>query len=167
MQLTARRVSADDGRDVYCFLQQFPYDENGFINSVAGKTYDEYKLWLQGAVAACRQEGIVDGWKVPQSVYWLYLDEQPIGYGKVRHFLTDSLREAGGHIGLSIHPEFRGNGYGKAFLSLLKDECRLLGMEELLCTIRNENTASIQMALACDGVLDRVTDERHYITIHL
>ena len=85
----------------------------------------------------------------------------------MRHFLTDSLKEAGGHIGLSIHPAFRSRGYGKIFLSLLKDECRVLGMDEILCTIRNENYASIQMALACDGVLERVTEKRHYITIQL
>ena len=167
MRLTMRRVSADDGKDIYLFLQQLPYDENGFINSVAGMTYDEYQLWLQGAADACRQEGIVDGWKVPQSIYWLFLDEQPIGYGKVRHFLTDSLRDAGGHIGLSIHPAFRGRGYGKTFLAKLIEECRTLGIEALLCTIRNENRASIQLALACGGVLDRVTDKRHYITIQL
>ena len=130
-------------------------------------TYDEYQLWLKGAADACRQEGIVDGWKVPQSIYWLFLDEQPIGYGKVRHFLTESLRDAGGHIGLSIHPAFRGRGYGKVFLALLIEECRTLGIEALLCTIRNENRASIQMVLACGGVLDRVTDKRHYITIQL
>ena len=167
MRLTMHRVSADDGKDVYFFLQQLPYDENGFINSVAGMTYDEYQLWLKGAADACRQEGIVDGWKVPQSIYWLYLDGQPIGCGKVRHFLTDSLRDAGGHIGLSIHPAFRGRGYGKTFLAMLIEECRTLGIEALLCTIRNENRASIQMALACGGVLDRVTDKRHYITIQL
>ena len=167
MQLTVRKVSPDDGSDIYRFLQQLPYDENGFVNSVSGKTYDEYQLWLRGAVAACCQEGIVDGWKVPQTIYWLYLDGQPIGYGKVRHFLTDSLRESGGHIGLSIHPAFRGSGYGKAFLSLLKAECRLLDMTEVLCTIRNENKASIQMALSCGGVLNRVTEERHYITIQI
>ena len=167
MRLTMHRVSADDGKDVYLFLQQLPYDENGFINSVAGMTYDEYQLWLKGAADACRQEGIVDGWKVPQSIYWLFLDEQPIGYGKVRHFLTESLRDAGGHIGLSIHPAFRGRGYGKTFLAMLIEECRTLGIEALLCTIRNENRASIQMALACGGVLDRVTDKRHYITIQL
>lgn len=167
MELSIRKVSFDDGPDVYHFLQQLPYDENGFINSVAEKTYEEYRVWLQGAVEASRQTGLIDGWKVPQSIYWLYLDGQPIGYGKVRHFLTDSLRESGGHIGISIHPAFRGSGYGKAFLSLLKAECRLLGMEEVLCTIRNENRASIQMAFSCGGVLDRVTDERHYITLQL
>ena len=167
MQLTVRKVSPDDGSDIYRFLQQLPYDENGFINSVSGKTYDEYQLWLKGAVAACCQEGVVDGWKVPQSIYWLCLDGQPIGYGKVRLFLTESLRDAGGHIGLSIHPAFRGRGYGKTFLAMLIEECRTLGIEALLCTIRNENRASIQMALACGGVLDRVTDKRHYITIQL
>ena len=167
MQLSLRKASPDDGADVYRFLQLLPADENGFINSVAGKTFEEFRLWLQGAVAGSQQVGIADGWKVPQTVYWLYLDGYPIGIGKIRHFLTDSLKEAGGHLGISIHPAFRGKGYGKAFLNLLKDECRLLGIDEILCTIRNENRASIQMALACGGVLNRITEKRNYITIPL
>lgn len=165
--LTVRKAAANDGLDVYQFLRELPANENGFINSAAGKTYAEYQIWLKGIVANAEQQGIVDGWKVPQSTYWLYLEDQPIGYGKIRHFLTESLKESGGHIGISIHPDYRGKGYGKAFLTLLIEECRTLGIEELLCTIRNENRASIQMALACGGILDRVTDERHYIKICL
>ena len=167
MELSIRKVSFDDGPDIYHFLQQLPYDENGFINSVAEKTYEEYRVWLQGTVEASRQTGLIDGWKVPQTVYWLYCDAQPIGYGKVRRFLTDSLREAGGHIGISIHPDYRGRGYGKGFLTLLMEACRRLGMDELYCTVKNENGASIQMALSCGGSLDRVSDQRHYITIKL
>lgn len=167
MVLTIKKATVNDGMDIYRFLQELPADENGFINSTVGKTYEEYRIWLKGAVANSEQQGVADGWKVPQSTYWLYLDDQPIGYGKIRHFLTDSLREAGGHIGISIRPQFRGRGYGKAFLALLKDECRALGIDELLCTIRNENKSSIRIALACGGILEHVTEKRHYITIRL
>lgn len=165
MQLLVRKAAENDGMDIYQLLQQLPYNENGFINSAAGKSYEEFQQWLKGVVAESRQTGLVDGWKVPQSVFWFYLDEQPIGFGKIRHFLTESLRVSGGHIGISIHPQFRGQGYGKAFIALLLNECRALGIEEVLCTIQNENLASIRAVLACGGTVQRVSEERHYLTI--
>ncbi len=38
-----RKLSPDDGRDVYDMLQELPREENGFINGCNGKTYDEFK----------------------------------------------------------------------------------------------------------------------------
>ena len=67
----------------------------------------------------------------------------------------------------SICPKFRAQGYGKAFIAVLKPECQKLGINELLCTVKNQNKVSIQTVLACGGVIDRITDERHYITITL
>ena len=45
-------LSSTDGMDVYEFLQGIPAEENGFMNSAAGLTYDAYKQWL------VRQEAI-------------------------------------------------------------------------------------------------------------
>lgn len=167
MQLTIRKASVYDGADVFQLLQQLPPDENGFINSAAGKNYEEYRLWLERVVAAGQQHAIIDRWKVPQSTYWLYCDETPIGYGKIRHFLTEKLKETGGHLGISIHPQWRGKGCGKAFIGLLLDESRKLGIDELLFTVRNENLASIKAVISNGGVLQEVTNERHYLTIRL
>ena len=167
MQLAVRKASIADSLDIYQLLQQLPANENGFINSVAGKTYEEYRQWLESTVASSRQEEIVDGWKVPQSTFWLYLDEQPIGYGKIRHFLTEKLKATGGHLGISIHPQYRGKGYGKAFIQLLLEESHKLGIHELLFTIKNENLPSINAVLANGGILQQITSERHYLTIQL
>ncbi len=43
MGLEIRKLTIDDGHDIYEMLQELPADENGFINSVHGKTFDEYK----------------------------------------------------------------------------------------------------------------------------
>ena len=86
MALTIKRANLCDGVDVYELLQTLPADENGFVNSMAGKSYQDFQAWLQGVVANAQQKGIVDGWKVPQSTYWLYLDGNPIGYGKFAIF---------------------------------------------------------------------------------
>ena len=45
-------------------LQSIPANENGFINSVNGKSYQEYNKWLKGALENSLQEGVIDGCKV-------------------------------------------------------------------------------------------------------
>ncbi len=116
MGLTIRKLAIDDAEDIYNMLQEIPADENGFINSANGKTYDEYRLWLEKSYATSLQEGIIDGWKVPETIFWLFEDGKPVGIGKIRHYLTDRLLEAGGNIGYSIIPEARGRGLGKSLL---------------------------------------------------
>lgn len=167
MDLTIRKLAIDDAEDIYNMLQEIPADENGFINSANGKTYDEYRLWLEKSYATSLQEGIIDGWKVPETIFWLFEDGKPVGFGKIRHYLTDRLLEAGGNIGYSIIPEARGRGLGKKFVAGLIEEGRKIGVERLLFTIRNSNIPSIKSALANGGVIEKVTDERHYISVVL
>ena len=45
-------------------LQSIPANENGFINSVNGKSYQEYNKWLKGALENSLQEGVIDGYKI-------------------------------------------------------------------------------------------------------
>lgn len=47
------------------------------------------------------------------------------------------------------------------------EEGKIIGIERLLFTINNNNTPSIRVALANGGVIERVTEERHYISIVL
>ena len=109
--LELKRLSVDDGLDIYTMLQEIPAEENGLINKANGLTFDEYKEWLIVKQRESEQEGIVDGWKVPSTTFWLYADGIPVGFGSVRHFLTEALRKAGGNIGYGIAPAFRGKGY--------------------------------------------------------
>ncbi|MCM1120011.1 MAG: hypothetical protein NC543_11725 [bacterium] len=88
-----KKLSIGDGRDIYEMLQELPSEENGFINSVNGKTFDEYREWLKKSAQSSEQVGVVDGWKVPETIYWFYENNRPVGFGKVRHFLTDALLE--------------------------------------------------------------------------
>ncbi len=113
-----RRLSVDDGMDVYIMLQEIPKEENGLMNNANGLSFEEYKEWLKRKYAESEQIGIIDGWKVPSTTYWLYADEKPVGFGSIRHFLTDALRKAGGNIGYGIAPKYREKGYGKKILGL-------------------------------------------------
>ena len=164
MELELRKLSPEDGRDVYDLLQTLPADENGFMNPTNGLSYGQYKDWLRRAVACSEQVGLVDG-KVPETIFWLYEDGKPVGMGKVRHLMTEALLKKGGNIGYAILPSARGRGLGKKLLALLVAESKQLHADRLLLTIQNHNLPSIRIALANGGRIERVTADRHYIWI--
>ena len=160
-----RRLSVDDGMDVYIMLQEIPKEENGLMNNANGLSFEEYKEWLKRKHAESEQIGLMDGWKVPSTTYWLYADEKPVGFGTIRHFLTDALRKVGGNIGYGIAPKYRGKGYGKKILGLLLEEASRLGIDRALVTIQLDNAASKAVALANGGVIAGQTDERILVWI--
>ncbi len=164
--LELKRLSVDDGLDIYKMLQEIPAEENGFINKANGLTFDEYKEWLIARNIDSEQEGIVDGWKVPYTTFWLYADGVPVGFGSVRHFLTEALSKIGGHIGYGIAPQYRGKGYGNEILRLLLSEAHKLEIEKALVTVRLDNMASQAVALANGGVITGRTNERLLIWIN-
>lgn len=163
--LELKKLSLDDGLDIYHMLQEIPKEENGLCNEAKGLTFDEYKKWLISKEQDDRQEGIVDSWKVPFTTFWLYADGIPVGFGSVRHFLTKALCKVGGNIGYGIAPQYRGKGYGKEILRLLLQEAHGLGIEKALVTIQLDNMASQAVALANGGVIAGRTDDRVLIWI--
>ncbi len=165
MNIELRPLSIDDGIDVYEMLQEIPKDENGFINGCNGKTYEEFKRWLIKSYNTANGIGLED-WMVPQNVYWLYIEGTPVGMGKLRHYLTDKLKEDGGHGGYAIRASFRNKGYGTLLLKLLIEQAKELKIDRLLLTIQNHNEASIKVALANGGQIDRINDIRHFIWIN-
>lgn len=167
MGIELRRLAVTDGTDIYEMLQELPADENGFINRAAGMRFDEYQEWLKGKVQESEQIGLVDGWKVPSTTFWLIEDGRPVGCGNLRHFLTDKLLEQGGNIGYSIRPSDRNRGLGKTLLSLLIKEGRKMHMDKLLITIHNQNAPSLHVALANGGKVEKTTGERTYVWIEL
>lgn len=161
-----KRLSPSDGIEIYDLLQSIPREENGLQNKANGLTYEEYKQWLICKQLESEQEGIVDGWKVPSTTYWLYVDDVPVGFGSVRIFLTEALKKAGGNIGYGIAAPFRGKGYGKELLRLLLIKAKEAGVEKALVTIHKDNIASQAVARANGGVLTESTAERVYFWIN-
>ena len=164
--LELRKLSVGDGKDVYQMLQDIPLEENGLQNNVNGLTYEAYQDWLVKKQQESELDGIVDGWKVPATTYWLYADGVPVGFGQLRHFLTDALRKAGGHIGYGIAPQYRGKGYGKELLKLLLRKADEMGIDKVLVTIHLDNRASLAVALANGGAIAEQTDERFLVWIN-
>jgi predicted acetyltransferase len=164
MLVELRQLSVLDGMDIYDMLQELPKEENGFLNSCHGLSYSEYREWLVKSDNTSKGVGLAD-WMVASTTYWLYVDGVPVGVGKLRHRLTDRLREEGGHGGYAIRPSQRGKGYGKQLLALLIGEAHVMGIGRLLLTVQNRNTPSIRVALGNGGIIEKVNEQRHYIWI--
>lgn len=162
-----KKLSINDGKDIYNLLQEMPKEENGLINKANGLSFEEFQAWLKAKQIESEQEGLVDGWKVPSTTFWLYVDGVPVGFGNLRHFLTEALSKAGGNIGYGIAPQFRGKGYGNILLKLLLQEARKIGLEKVLVTIHLDNIPSQKVALANGGVISEKTEERYLIWLDL
>ena len=163
--LEIKKLTALDGEDIYEMLQEIPHDENGFVNGANGLSPTDYKAWLEKEAKSSEQVGLIDGWKVPQTVFWLYEDGVPVGMGKVRHFLTDALRTAGGNVGYAIRPTKRGRGLGKSFVRMLIKEAHRIGVPEILITVHEDNIPSLKVALSTGGEFEKTENGRHYIWV--
>ena len=164
MNVKLHKLSIKDDVDIYDMLQEIPKLENGFRNSCNGKSYEDFKKWLVKCDRISKGIDLVEG-MVPQTVYWLYIDDKPVGMGKLRHKLSDTLMEKGGHGGYAIRPSCRFKGYGKLLLKLLLKEAIKLGISSVYLTIQNENIPSIKVALANGGIIHEKTDIMHRIWI--
>lgn len=111
MMVSVRQLTRPDGEDdvLYRMMQEIPSEENGFLNGARGLSRDAFAAWV------CRHADISQGIGLPtgyvrQTIYWMYVDEYPVGSAKLRHELTDALRVEGGNIGYGIRPSERGKG---------------------------------------------------------
>lgn len=164
-QLSLKPLSPDDGRDIYELLQQIDADDHGFGNKAYGMDYPQYREWLQNEYAV--DSGKLEAWMVPQSSYWLYYGDTPVGYGRIRHSLNDALRASGGHIGYAIGKPYRSKGYGHAILALLMTESRRLGLTELQIGANCDNLRSNRVIAAAGGRLLREVDGKNIYLVAL
>jgi len=102
---------------------------------------------------------------VQASAFWLYAGDRPVGFGKLRHRLNDTLRRDGGHIGYGVRPTERGRGYGSALLSRLLDEAAKLGIEQALITVNTHNEPSKGVAIGNGGKLTETIGDKHLFRI--
>ena len=160
-----KELSLNDGGEVYAMLQEIAADDNGFHNKVCGMSYDQFREWLAAEYAI--DHGLLEEWMVPQTSYWLYDGDRPVGYGRMRHDLNPKLSETGGHIGYAIRNTERGKGYGHAILSLLLDECKKRHLEVVQIGVREDNAASNRVVIRHGGKLVRTCNHKNIYHIYL
>lgn len=112
-----------------------------------------YVAWLreQALENSPRPAGIV-----PATTRWWVAGSEYLGRITIRHYLTDRLREAGGHIGYDVRPSARRQGHATAMLRAALPVARQLGIETALVTCDVTNTASRTVIERNGGVFQDV-----------
>lgn len=118
-------------------------------------TFAAYVTWLE---LSARGIDLPRGF-VAHSTYWLVDAKQEIlGVSNLRHHLTPTLTELGGHIGYGVRPSARRQGYATEMLRLSLIEARRIGIGPVRVTCARDNLASAKTILRNGGELD---DERY------
>ncbi|UHA72752.1 GNAT family N-acetyltransferase [Paenibacillus sp. 481] len=154
-----KALTVNDDKSIFAMVQEIGVGENGFTNSLLCDTFAEFQHILIRCARIATGEHLPLGY-VPQTVFWLYVNNEPVGYGKLRHHLNEQLREMGGHIGYIIRPTQRGKGYGRLMLHELLQQASLLGLQEVLLTCDEPNIRSRKVIEANHGVLAEVQQGR-------
>ena len=90
---------------------------------------------------------------VSETIYWACEGSHVVGRIALRHTLTESLKEFGGHIGYEVRPSCRKRGVAKEMLRLLLQTSKAQGIGTLLLTCAPDNLASNKTILANGGQL--------------
>lgn len=83
--------------------------------------------------------------RVPHTMLYGFVNGEIVGRVSVRHQLNDFLRKRGGHLGYAVAPKFRRKGYAQEMVRQALEYCRSLGLEKILITCGDENTASYRL----------------------
>ncbi|VEU80392.1 GNAT family N-acetyltransferase [Haploplasma axanthum] len=126
--------------------------------------YDEVSLWLKHLEEYSDRFNPNFNNNFVEGSQWLLVDDTNYIYGMVnlRHYLNDFLLNEGGHVGYSIRPSKRGQGYGKIQLKLALEILKGKNVDRVLVTCSDTNIQSYKTILSCGGVLENkiVSNER-------
>ena len=153
-KLHLRQPEASDREQVMAYREEFLAIDSRMDGTCALDQYDDFDAWLANVRAYSAPETTPAG-KVPATQY-LALDENEhlVGMVNLRHCLNDYLLEFGGHIGYSVRPADRKNGYAIQMLRLALDEAKALGLDRVRIACDRYNIASAKTIQANGGVLD-------------
>lgn len=148
-------MPVDDG--VWQMVLEIGPGENGFSNGLYAEEREEWERRVDAAIAMVSGDNLPDHY-VPQTTYVLYVEGKPVGFGKLRPQLNEALRKHGGHIGYSIRPSCRRQGFGKLMLGELMQEARLRGLDQVLLTCDEGNMASRGIIESQGGMLEQQSE---------
>ena len=84
------------------------------------------------------------------------VDAELVGRVSIRHELDAYLTDFGGHIGYGVRPKHRRRGYATEMLRQALVIARAEGVERILVTCDDDNSASILIVERAGGILDDV-----------
>ncbi len=169
MKIELKQLNVNMAEQEYEMFQGILYIENGFTNPAYNLSYKKYKKWLQKVDNYSRGIGLPKDW-IPYTTYILYVDNVPIGYGRVRHSSSEYLETVvgAGNFGYGISKEHRGKGYGNILFKELLKTCKEHGYKEIKLFPLKTNEATVKIMLKNSGkIIGDFKGEKHIILIPL
>ncbi|MTI47939.1 GNAT family N-acetyltransferase [Sporosalibacterium faouarense] len=157
MNMELKELSLSDGQEIYKMIVEIGPGENGFGNRGYDIEFKDFSNFLQDNIEMSKGIGLKSEY-VSQTMFWLMVNNKPVGIGKLRHYLNEHLREHGGHIGYCIRPSERGKGYGNIILKELLKESKKKGITEVLLTCNEDNVPSRKVIEYSKGILEEVNE---------
>ena len=169
MKVELKQLSVNMTEQEYVMFQGIPDIENGFTNPAYNLTYTEYKKWLQEVDNHSKGINLPDGW-IPYTTYILYINDIPVGYGRIRHSSSEYLETVvgAGNFGYGISKEYRGKGYGDILFKELLKKCKEHGYNEIKLFPLKTNEVTIKIMIKNGGrIIGNFKDEKYIISIPL
>jgi len=160
------RVQDSDYKKTYDLYMTFEADENGYINSVYGYTYDQFLEWIEMKRNWSMGLELPEGF-VPDTTFVLEDNGNYIGVFNLRHCLNDFLREGAGHIGYCISKEYRGRNYGSKGLALTLKKAKEINIDEAYLSVNKNNPASLKVMLKNGARIDHDNEKEYFIRIKI
>ena len=157
-----RKINMQDAVAQWEYTTALPADENGLTNPFHGISYEEYMEKALPELISYEHPVNMPDWFVPETYYYLWDGGRLVGEFRIRHHLTEALRQGAGHIGYSIRRDLRGKGYGTEGLRLTAEIARTIVPEdEIYLRVNKDNIAS-QKVMLKNGAYRAGEDENHY-----
>jgi predicted acetyltransferase len=138
-------------REYFEMLEEWQRNGEEPVPWVLSLNASDFPALVEKLEQSTRGIGLAEGW-VPHSTYWLVNAERRIlGVVNIRHRLTESLNQIGGHIGYGIRPSERRKGYASELLRLSLAVTRDLGIREVLVICDAGNIGSEKTILKNGG----------------
>jgi len=125
---------------------------SAYYGAVADLTDDELPGYVEMLVADTRERSPRPAGYVPSTHLWWVDGEQFLGRLHIRHRLTPSLRDEGGHLGYHVPLPHRRRGHATAMLAASLPVAAALEIDCLLLTCDADNIASRKVIEANGGL---------------
>ena len=155
-RLILRLPTAEDEKEILKIVDEFKANGEDDISGAGDvENFKDYQDWLKNLLLHTKKETLPKGRVLAtQFISVRKSDNKIVGFVNLRHELNDYLLKFGGHIGDSIIPSERGQGYATEQIKICLDYCKMLGIKNVLITCKDWNVASRRTIIKNGGVFD-------------
>ncbi len=149
-----REPDERDREQVMAYRKEFLAIGSRMDGTSALDQYDDFDAWLANVRNHEHPETVPAGHVTGTEYLALDEHEHLVGMTNLRHYLNDYLLTYGGHIGYSVRPSERKNGYATQMLRLTLGKAKERGIEKVRICCDHYNIASAKAIRANGGVLE-------------